>query len=161
MRYTIRKRYLLKNEEAVSEEFTVLPAMSVVMMGLALFIILLAQTYMVYADRIDRLQRYQTADGFLQRFTNPDCFFIREGGLVNLSLLKKDNNTLRHFFDNYTKGGFCYLLLLQWDNQSLVFSEFMAPNPGNRIAMSKEIGIYLNEAQTIPGTLTILLWKGS
>ncbi len=31
----------------------------------------------------------------------------------------------------------------------------------NRVAVSKDVGIYLNEAQTVPGTLTIVLWEDS
>ncbi len=161
MKYTIRTRYFLENEEAVSEELTVIPALSVVMIGLTLFIVLLAQTYIVYADRVDRLQRYQTADDLMQGLTNPNCFFIREAGLIDVSLLKKDNSTLQQLLERYTKSGLCFLFQLQWDNQSWVFPEYVTSDQGNRIAMSMHLGFYLNEAQTIPGTLTIVLWKGS
>jgi hypothetical protein len=161
MKYTIKTRYFLKNEEAVSEEFTNLPVLSIVMVGLTLFIVLLAQTYIVYTDRVGRLQRYQTADALMQRLTNPDCFFIREGGLIDVSYLKKENSMLQYFFERYTKNGFCYLFQLQWDNQSWVYPENVTPSQGNRIAMSMPFGIYLNEAQTVLGTLTIMLWKGS
>jgi len=161
MRTTLRKRYFLKNEEAVSEEFTVLPALSVVMIGFALFVVLLAQTYITYADRIDRLQSYQTADGLLQKLTNPDCFFIREAGLVDLDLLQNDTISLQNFLEQYTKSGLFFHVQLHWNDQIWDFPESMASNPDIRIAVSKEIGIYLNEAQTTPGTLTILLWKGS
>ena len=158
MRTTLRKRYFLKNEEAISEEFTVLPALSVVMIGFALFVVLLAQTYLTYTDRIDRLQSYQTADGLLQKLTNPDCFFIREAGLVDLHLLQNDTMSLQNFLEQYTKSDFFFHLQLHWNDQIWVFPESMVSNPDIRIAVSKEIGIYLNEAQTTPGTLTVLLW---
>ncbi len=158
MRNLLRKRYFLRNEEAVSEEFTVLPALSVVMIGFAVFIILLAQTYVAYADRIDRLQTYQTADGLLQKLTNPDCFFIKPPGLVHLPLLQNDTGALQNYFEQYTKSGFFFLLQIQWNNQTWDFPDPMTSDPVNCIAISKEIPISLNEAQTIPGTLTILLW---
>ena len=161
MKTTLRKRYFLKNVEAVSEEFTVLPALSVVMIGFALFVVLLAQTYITYADRIDRLQSYQTADGLLQKLTNPDCFFIREAGLIDLHLLQNDTISLQNFLEQYTKSGFFFHLQLHWNDQIWDFPESMSSDPDIRIAVSKEIGIYLNEAQTTPGTLTILLWRGS
>jgi len=161
MKNTVRKRYFLKNEEAISEEFTVLPALSVVMIGFALFVILLAQTYVAYADRIDRLQSYQTADGLLQKLTNPDCFFIRESGLVDLHLLQNDTNSLQQFFEKYTKAEIYFLLQLHWNNQLWEYPNPKGSNTLSRTAVSKEIGVYLNEAQTIPGTLTIVLWKGS
>lgn len=161
MRNIVRKRYFLKNEEAVSEEFTVLPALSVVMIGFALFVIILAQTYIAYTDRIDRLQSYQTADGLLQKLTNPDCFFIRESGLVDVHLLLNDTNSLQQYFEKYTKAGLYFLLQLRWNNQLWEYLDPSESNPLSRTAVSKEIGVYLNEAQTIPGTLTIVLWKGS
>ena len=160
MRYSIHKRYFLKNEQAVSEEFTVLPALSVVMIGFALFVVLLAQTYIAYADRIDRLQSYQTADGLLQKLTNPDCYFIRRGGLVDLHLLQNDTKSLQNYCEQYLKSGFRFQLQLRWNDQIWDFSESLSSDPLNRIAVSKETGVYLNEAQTIPGTLTILLWRG-
>ncbi|MCX6661003.1 MAG: hypothetical protein NTY91_00455 [Euryarchaeota archaeon] len=161
MRNTVRKRYFLKNEEAVSEEFTVLPALSVVMIGFALFVILLAQTYLVYADRIDRLQSYQTADGLLQKLTNPDCFFIRESGLIDVHLLQDNTYFLQQFFEKYTRAGLHFLLQLHWNNQLWEYPNPGESNPLSRTAVSKGIGVYLNEAQTIPGTLTIVLWKVS
>jgi hypothetical protein len=161
MRNTVRKRYFLKNEEAVSEEFTVLPALSVVMIGFALFVVLLAQTYLAYADRIDRLQTYQTADVLLQKLTNPDCFFIRESGLVDVHLLQNDTSSLQNFFEQYTKAGLNFLLQLHWNDQLWEYPNTLEINPLTRTAVSKEIGVYLNEAQTIPGTLTIVIWKGS
>jgi hypothetical protein len=161
MRNRVKTRYFLKNEEAVSEEYTVLPALSVVLIGFALFVILLAQTYIAYADRIDRLQSYQTADGLLQKLTNPDCSFIRESGLIDLHLLQNDTNSLKQFFEKYTNIGIYFRLQLRWNNQLWEY-----PNPGqsnslSRTVVSKEIGVYLNEAQTVPGTLAIVLWEAS
>jgi hypothetical protein len=158
MRKRIYIRYFLRNEEAVSEEFTVLPALSVVMIGFGLFVILMAQTYTTYADRIGRLEIYQTADRLLQKLTNPDCFFIRESGLVDLQLLRNDTNSLPQFFDYYTKMGPCFLLQLRWSDQFWEYPNVHGISPLSSTAVSKEIGIYLNEAQTIPGTITIVLW---
>jgi hypothetical protein len=160
MRNRIRKRSFLENEQAVSEEFTSLPALSIVLIGFAVFIVLLAQTYIAYADRVDRLQHYQTADGLLQKLTNPECYFIRPGGLVDLSNLENDDTSFQHLYQQYYKIGYVFCLQLRYDSQIKILPESSEPQPPNRIAVSLEIGVYLNEAQTIPGTLTIVLWKG-
>jgi hypothetical protein len=161
MRYKIKVRSFLINKQAVSEEFTVLPALSIVMIGFALFAVLLAQTYTAYSEHINRLQNYQTADSILNKLTNPDCYFIKEGGLINLSLLQNDTSSLQGIYDQYRRVGIIFLLRLQWNDFIQDFPETLLAIPQNRIAVSKNLGIYLNEAQTIPGTLTILLWKES
>lgn len=160
MRNRIRKRSFLKNEQAVSEEFTVLPALSTVMIGFAIFVVLLAQTYIAYADRVDQLQHYQTADGLLQKLTSPECYFIKPGGLVDLSNLENDGISFQHLCQQYHEIGYVFCLQLRWDEQIKTLPESSEPQPLNRIAVSQEIGIYLNEAQTVAGTLTIVLWKG-
>jgi hypothetical protein len=159
MRTIVRKRYFLRNEEAVSEEFTVLPALSVVMIGIALFILLVAQTYGAYIERIDRLQTYQTVDGLFIKLMNPDCFFIKSPGLINLYLVQNETTLLQKFFGQYIRSGFLFQFQIKWSNQTWFFPKTSNANPLNRIAVSKAIGIYLNEAQTVPGTMTLLLWK--
>jgi hypothetical protein len=158
MRKRIKRRSFLVDERGVSEEFTVLPALSIVMIGLALFIVLLAQTYTTYGERIERLQNYQTADNIIQKLTNPDCYFIREGGLIDLYILQNDTGSLQSVCDQYQKSGIMFLLRLRWNNLTQDFSQAPLVMPLNCVAVSKDVGIYLNEAQTLPGTLTILLW---
>lgn len=159
MQNSIKIRPFLNDERAVSEEFTTLPALSIVMIGFALFIILLAQIYIAYGERINQLQNYQTASSIAHRLTNPDCFFIREGGLVDLPLLQNDSKSLQMICYQYQKSGIGFFLRLRWNNSTRDFPETAMSIPPNRIALSEDIGIYLNEAQTIPGTLTIILWK--
>jgi hypothetical protein len=159
MNTTVRTRYFLRNEDAVSEEFTVLPALSVVMIGFALFILLVANTYSSYSDRMDRLQTYQTIEGLFQKLMNPDCFFIKVPGVVNLRLLQNKTDSLQRTVEQYTRVGFGYRLQIQWDNQTWYFPENLETTPKGLVAISKAIGIYLNEAQTVPGTLTLSLWR--
>jgi hypothetical protein len=161
MRNTINVRSFFRDERAVSEEFTVLPALSVVMIGFALFVALLAQTYLAYTDHVNQLQNFQTADGVLQKLTNPDSYFIREGGLIDLDILQNDTLPLQQLCTQYQRSGVTFILRLQWSNQTQDFPKALQTESRNRIAVAKEMGIYLNEAQTIPGILTILLWRGS
>ena len=161
MKNTTSIRSFLKNNQAISEEFTVLPALSIVMVGFALFVLLIAQTYLTHANHIQRLQDYQTTDKLLQKLTNHDCYFIREGGIINLQTLQNDTDSLQKIFDQYKKSGGTFLLRLRWNNQTKYFPEPLLGNPLTCIAVSKELGLFLNEAQTIPGDLTLFLWEVS
>jgi hypothetical protein len=160
MQKKIKKRLFLVDEHAISEEFTTLPALSVVMIGFALFIVLLAQTYSTYEERIAQLQNYQTADGIAHKLTNPDSYFIRDDGLIDVAILESDMGPLQKIQEEYHRSGVSFLLRLRWYN---ITKDFPAEQPAtsmNRLAVSKEVGIYLNPAQTVPGTITIILWRG-
>lgn len=158
MRKAFKIRIFLRDEQAVSEEFSLLPALSIVMVGFALFVILLAQTYGVHTDRVHQLQYYQTAESILQRVTNPDCFFMTEGGLVNLQALYTDQESLFLLCSYYEKSGIFFLLRLAYNDVVTDFPDSIQKPPFRCVAVSRPIGVFLNEAQTIPGILTILLW---
>lgn len=160
MKNRMRKRFFLRNEQAVSEEFTVIPALSIVMVGLAIFIVLLAQTYNAHADRVKQLQNYQTANGLLQKLTNPGCYFIKPGGLLDLSCLENDNLSFQQIYQQYQMIGYAFYLQIRWNGQLKTLPESIKPQLLNCIAVSQEIGVYLNAAQTVPGTLTLVLWRG-
>lgn len=158
MRNIIKKRVFFKNELAVSEEYTVLPALAVVVIGFMLFVILVTQTYTTYEKRIDHLQEYQTARSLVNKLTKPDCFFMRNEGLIDLSALQKNNESLKELIHLFETSGVSFILQLRWNNCSQYFPETPAALPTDHIAVSSAVGIYLNEAQTIPGALTIVLW---
>ena len=149
----------LKDENAVSEEFTSLPALSIVMIGFTLFILLISNTYMAYEQRIDSIEKYQTGYFIATKLTNPDCYFIKEGGIVDLALLRNDIEELILLCDKYKTSGINFIVRINWDKGSEDFPEELPVDVGNRIAVSKNVGIYLNQAQTTPGKLTIILWS--
>ena len=164
---TISRRRLIKDENAVSEEFTALPALSVVMIGFALFIVLIANTYSAYNTRIDSLDKYQTADFIATKLTNPDCFFIMEGGIVDLSILENSaisDDKLNAIRQEYESSGINFILRISYESTTKDFPSNPDPatllaNAGDRVAVSKDVGIYINEAQTKPGKLTIISWS--
>jgi hypothetical protein len=151
----------LSDQNAVSEEFTTLPALSIVMIGFALFILLLAQTYTSYQQRMEQLAFYHTADGIATKMTNPDCYFMRDGGLVDLAIMQNDTSFIQSLRGQLERGGITFLLRLHWGNFTIDIPEPLPPAVTQRVAVSKNVGIYLNEAQTVPGTLTVILWRNT
>jgi hypothetical protein len=159
MRNTASVNYFLINDFAVSEEFTTLPALSVVMIGFALFAVLFSQTYLSYETRMEQLQEYQTADTLACTLTNPDCYFIKESRLVNLPLLLNDTSSLQRLCDQWRQSGICFLLRLHWANITMDFPANNNTSSIHRVAVSRHVGIFLSDTQTVPGVLTILLWR--
>jgi len=145
------------NKHGVSEEFTSLPALSVVMIGFSLFLILLAQTYTAYQDRMTQVQYYQIAEGLIGKCTNPDSPFMRNG-LVDVSLLSNTTNVVR-LQEEYRLSNISFILRLRYLDVDNDFPESPPSLVPHRVAVSKELGVYLNDAQTTPGTLTLILWR--
>jgi len=151
----------IKNENAISEEFTSLPSLSIVMIGFAIFIILIANTYSAYNNRIDSLDKYQTADFIVTKLTNPDSFIIKEGGIIDLPLLKNSNDEINQLREKYRASGVDFIIRISYENTIVKLpnnADDLLSNTGDRVAVTKHVGVYLNLAQTKPGTLTVIAW---
>lgn len=61
--------------------------------------------------------------------------------------------------DEYRSSGFDFILRISWDLNQKDFPDELPIDIEDRVAVSKNIGVYLNEAQTKPGKLTIILWS--
>jgi len=161
MKTTLRLRSFCNDDLAVSEEFTSLPTLSIVMIGFALFLVLLSQTYLTHGERMDQLDGYQTADRIVRKLTNPDCCFMRPGGLIDVSVLRQDIGKLQTMNEQYSHSGVRFILRLRYDDIEEDFTPIDNISALYRIAITRQVGIYLSDAQTIPGSLTIILWRDS
>ncbi len=158
------KRNFINNEKAVSEEFTTLPALTIVVIGFTIFILLISNLYSTYNNRVNSLDKYQVASFISSKITNPDCFFMMEGGIVNLPLFdssdpKDSDIKIQKMRDDIISSGFNFSIHISWENKEKYFPEdTLKNNIGNRVAVSKVVSIFLNEAQTKPGKLTVIMW---
>lgn len=161
MRHIVHRRLFLTDDRAVSEEFTTLPALCIVMIGFALFTVLIAQTYIAYQGRVDSIQKYQTASFLTQKLTNPECSFMRTGTTVDISQLNTptSRDQLNVTRCVYRQSGVDFIVRMRWNNGSQDFPINLPANTSNRVAVSKNVDVYLNIAQTIPGTLTVITWS--
>jgi hypothetical protein len=154
------QRSFYEDESAVSEEFTSLPALAVVMIGITLFILLVANVYSAYEARVDSLKKYQTADFIATKLTNTECPFIQEAGIVDLTKFESVAvETYVHVLQQqYTESGIDFKLKLRWGTESAEIVGLSTPQ-GNQVAVSRDISIKLNDAQTVLGKLTIITWS--
>lgn len=146
------------NDQGVSEEYTSLPALSVVMIGFSLFLILLAHTYTAYQERMTFLQEYQIADAIAEKLTNPDCCWMRNG-LVDVPLLSTSLDQVMLLREQYHQSNLSFILRLRYHEEVCDYPEPLSSVTTNRVAVEKELGMYLNEAQTTPGTFTVIVWR--
>ncbi|MFO7677074.1 MAG: hypothetical protein R6V50_01645 [Thermoplasmatota archaeon] len=156
-------RKIIDNQNAVSEEFTTLPSITIILVGFALFILLIANTYSAYESRIESIQKYQTANFIATKLTNSDCQFIQEAGSVRYNLFTIFDTTDQWDIlqEEYKKSAIGFRILLSWDEGSYELnpSDYNSLLTGDRVAVSREVSIQLNHARTIPGKLTIITWS--
>jgi hypothetical protein len=155
----------IKDESAVSEEFTSLPALAVVMIGFTLFILLVYNTYSAYEERIDSIKKYQTADFIAVKLTNADRPFIDEAGIVNYDkfISFKDNPLWSKIQQEYKTAGYGFLLQLRCDGMDdpVVIKDDSVDisRINNRVAVSRDVSVQLNHAIRPNGKLTVVIWR--
>jgi len=127
------------------------------MIGFSLFLVLLAHTYTAYQERMIQVQYFQIAEGLLDKCTNPDSPMMRNG-LIDVPRLENTTDIMR-LRDEYHASNISFVLRLRYLD---IDHDFPEPPPSimpYRIAASKQLGVFLNDAQTAPGTLTLILWR--
>lgn len=154
-------KYFKKNNLAIAEEFTSLPALSIIMIGFTLFVLLIANIYSTYESKIESIDKYQLADFIINKLINPDCFFIKPGLIVDYPLLKSEQGIkeLNLIQAEYNRLNVNFSLRLNWNEEYIDFPNELPNTLQNKIAISRTISIYFNEVETIPGKLTLILWN--
>jgi len=160
---------LVGDKRGVSEEFTSLPALTVVLIGFALFFALIAGVYYSYNERVESVDKYESANFVLEKLTMTDgaladAGVIRAGGIIdkakfdNMGSLAeneiiKESGVVGVKFGlklEYIDPASGYEKTLEWQN---------IPSGGNIVVASKQVAVYLNEAQTVPGVLSVMVWE--
>jgi len=161
MKQPRRIRKFLHNEHAISEEFTTLPALSVVMIGFTLFIVLLANTYSAYHMRMDQLEKYQTADLLATKMTDTSCPFIQSGDTVVMDTFLYSGDDINETRKEYQQAGIDFFVTVSWEDEtqgSYTMPKGVTPL-GDRVAVSREVSVQLNPLDRPTGKLTILIWS--
>jgi len=157
----------LRDKRGISEEFTSLPALMVVMIGFAIFFALIAGVYHAYNERMEAVDKYEAANFVLEKLMAADGPLgekgvIMLGGVIDLS--KLSNLTTNDMVDIRESSGivgvkFGFKLEVSAKSGGTVEKGIVNRQRGF-IAVSREVPVYLNDAQTVPGIFTVMVWKG-
>lgn len=153
----------VSDERGVAEEFTSLPALVVVMIGFGLFFALIAGVYYSYNERVESINKYGTADFVLERLTSEGGILhekdvIKESGKIDVNEFHRLDN-LNQEMVNKKSGlvGVEYGLKLRYKKESLKEINCWLYGDEEVVAASKQVSVYLNEAETVPGILTVVV----
>jgi hypothetical protein len=151
------RRLWSSNEEAVSEEYTALPALCTVVIGLALFFLLLAHAYTASQAQSETIHTYHTAELLTEKLLDPANSYMQPGGILDIASFTNAAEAPKQWQD-YSPKGFDFLFRLTYNHTTITLPT-NATFPPTFTAASRTIPISLSDAQTTPGTLTVILWR--
>lgn len=153
-----KKRTLLNDDNAISEEFTALPSLSLIMIGVVLFSILIISTYESYEAQNTKLSQIDIARYLLSKTIDPDQLYMLDGNIVDLSYFNRNVNisNLENIKEDLSNSGIDFSISLSWENNShWVFGQ---PPGFDQMAVSRPISIAINPVDVVAGTITIVVW---
>lgn len=147
---------IYRDEAAVSEEFTAIPALVIISIGLTLFLTVLSSTYEAYDMQKESIDAYQTAGFLLNHILDPDTPIMKDKGVINYPFINSIEGrnyleSIRQQTDNIN-----FSLLLYFKNKEYFYPS--RPPDSDLVAVSQPIAVYLNEVETTPGRITIIIW---
>jgi hypothetical protein len=129
------------------------------MIGVLLFFLLISSAYDSYGLQTKQLSHIDIATYVLTKTLNPDQIYMLEAQVLDIQSLQSRNATshLQEIQKSLYASGMNFTLFVGWKNtKQWILSE----PPGIRqTAVSKQIGIAINPLETIPGTVTVIIWE--
>ena len=151
-------KQFISNTSAVSEEFTALPALTGVMIGFMLFSILIAQAYGAYIEREEKVDLFQESIDVLDALLLPNSPLYVKNGVVDSSVFFNNDSSRQTEVLNYLYPQRNGVVILSFDNTSVSLPSKWSCNNSKRVSVSKNVAVKLNEVETIPGVLSVVVW---
>ncbi|HIH74070.1 MAG TPA: hypothetical protein HA306_01935 [Methanosarcina sp.] len=161
---------ILKNEKGVLEPHSDLVAIALAVIGFVVLAALLSRAYMGYEDRSFALENYESAS-FLAGSVAEDSILKAENpGMLSASILDRLSgpqgyDERKEFFEPFS-GNYPFVVEVRTEDgrwQWLIEPEIIEPGylmgKQEKVAASVPVVIELNSAESVPGTLTVILYK--
>ncbi len=158
----IRRKTFQNNNEAISESFTVLPALAMVLIGFTIFSIIIASAYTTFDYQHDIINKFDGAQDILEKISSPNSPVTEDGSLFKL----KDFNSIEakelfhQLLNKYQCYGYNFTIKLTFENR--IYWIFNPQSSDiiltNTYACTKIVSIAINDIQIVPGSLTVIFW---
>jgi hypothetical protein len=147
---------------AVSETFTILPALSMVLIGFTIFSMIIAAAYTSFETKDNYTDMFEQSNNILEKISSPNACFTTDGNSIDYSLFSSEQaneyiSLLQSEFSPYHLS-FSVKLSFADEISWLPTSNSMDQITGNRYASSKQVSVRMNEVKTVPGILTVFLF---
>jgi len=151
-------RSFLKDNSAVAEEFSSLPALTIVVIGLSIFIMLMAQAYGAYTDREQSHQLFEVANKIIDDVSAHESFILASEGRIDGDVFLTNDSSdekVEDFFGAKYDG----VILLSFDEFSLQLPHNKTISDSVRVSVSKNVAIQVNDLETKNGVLSVIVWR--
>jgi len=156
----INKRKFLNNANAISEEFTTLPALAIVLFGIVIAFLLVGQTYGSYNEQTSLIDSLHSTENLYNKIIQQSNPFVIQSGIIDYEALysSEGQQFIKDLQKQYSTIGLNFSIHFSFDNDSFWYP--MPPVKTNhRIAVTHSIGLAVNMINTIDSTMSIAVWK--
>lgn len=159
---------LIIDKRGISEEFTSLPALMVVMIGFALFFAMIAGVYHTHNERVENKELYEVAHYTLMKLTSGESPLVSEkGGNTPIIMDEQVISTIgKDVLKDYCNPlGYDYTVKFYWYDEKGGRHEISNPNmykslpSKNRLSSSREIAIKFSEGDIRIGKIVVIIWR--
>jgi hypothetical protein len=156
--FIINKRCFIKNNNAISEEFTSLPALSIIIIGLVIFSTLIGFTYKNYEMQTNNLGLYDYNEYIISKIINVNNDFIKSGGIIDIPkfLSQSGYEKIKDIQNSLNQINFTFKI--SYENNSFWYPS-KPVNVNQNTAMLRNIALNYNGFETIPGQLMVVVWR--
>ncbi|AKB35459.1 hypothetical protein MSSAC_0869 [Methanosarcina siciliae C2J] len=161
---------ILRDERGVLEPHSDLVATALAVIGLVVLTVLLSRTYMGYEDSSFALENYESASLLAEYVAEAPDLQAENPGTLSASALDKfsgaDGHDERMKFFAAFSGNYPFLVEVRTEDgrwQWLLEPDMVEPGflmgKQEKVAASVPVVIELSPAESVPGTLTVVLYK--
>lgn len=146
-----------RDERAVVEPNSDMVAMALAVIGFVIFISVMAHTYQVYQEKTFIAQHYGDAVSLAELLGNDPLLTVtRCPGLIDASRVESmDAGDINELKSKYaTRYDFSFKIEVE-----PTYSKVVGTSEDLGVSASIPVTIRLNEAEEMPGTLTVKLWE--
>jgi hypothetical protein len=156
-----KDREFLRDQTAVVEEFTSLPVLSVVMIGLTLFFVLIAQCYTAFEQQNFELNQVEKARYLSNKLISPASPFIINSGLIDRDRLdssegKKYINSLQKSFGHSSIN---FSVLIRYNDDVISIPDVPPDNSQFQVGYTAYHGLYIDDFHVVPCSITVIIWS--
>jgi len=154
----------INDKRGISEEFTSLPALTVVMIGFAIFLVLITGVYHSYNEEVKTIDKYEAANFVLEKITSSNGILekkevLKPGGIIDETKFVESMENYEEIIKESGVVGVEFGLKLEYEGNNGEIEWKNIPSSKDVVAASKRVSVSLNEAQTVPGVLTVMVWE--
>jgi hypothetical protein len=159
---SISKKKLKENNHAISETFTVLPSLAMILIGFTIFSIVIATAYTTFDTKQTYIDKFEISDMVLEKICSPNAVFTDDSNLINVKTFnsEKSKDYISQLQDTYELYSYSLAVKVAYKNTECWVPAPISPEKigVDIFASSKQVSVVLNEVTTIPGRMTVFIW---